>query len=61
MGLCDRCSADALVVLLKHVSGEKYLELQFCGHHARKYSPLLLDQEWVVVDDIRSKFLKDVL
>ena len=49
MDRCDRCSAQALV-LVRGVAGE----LQFCGHHYNKYSEKLSDFAYEIVDE-RSK------
>jgi len=45
---CDRCGAQALVMVLMEAS-----ELLFCNHHAHKYQTALLAQGGLIVEDDR--------
>lgn len=42
---CDRCAAQAFVVASKDE-----LLLLFCGHHGRRYEPILVGQGWNLDD-----------
>jgi hypothetical protein len=42
---CDRCGAQAFMQAIK-----ENLDLLFCAHHGREYTPALVDQNFVVLD-----------
>lgn len=45
---CDRCSAEALVLL-----GKRETQLMFCGHHYTEHSEALDFTHWTVIEDNR--------
>lgn len=46
---CDRCGAEAFVVVEKKVRS-KSLRLVFCGHHGTEHRKVLDKKKWVVID-----------
>jgi hypothetical protein len=46
---CDQCGAQAYTMARKP---EARSELLFCRHHRRDHYQLLLDEGWVVIDDV---------
>jgi hypothetical protein len=53
---CDRCSAQAMVLVNFPVEGVR-LELEFCGHHFRKHESELITRAGLVVSDQTARFL----
>lgn len=47
---CDRCSAQAFFVAHK-VSGDKQVDLLFCGHHGREAEPALIAQGFSIQNE----------
>lgn len=48
---CSRCTASPMVKFSNTALG---LGLPFCGHHATKHQPALLEQGFVISVDLRS-------
>lgn len=57
---CDRCTAQALVMVVIPVAGSDDLDLVFCGHHFTQHEPKLDEAGGSVVVDIRPQLVQAV-